>query len=206
MLNNYQANLYVVSAPSGGGKTSLVRALIESTKHICISISYTTRPKRAQEIEGSSYHFLEESPFQQLISEDAFLEYATVFGHYYGTPLAWVQEKLQQGIDVILEIDWQGQRQIKEKIPNMIGIFLLPPSWETLKTRLVNRAQDSLEVIENRMQQAKQEISHYSAYDYLIINHDFKQALHDLQVIIQSNRLRKNIQIQSLRSLLKDLL
>jgi guanylate kinase len=198
--------LYIISAPSGGGKTSLVNALLESVTDLEASISYTTRSPRPGEKEGVDYHFVDEPHFSQLIKNAAFLEYATVFGHYYGTSLAWVTKKIAAGIDIILEIDWQGARQIREKMPESIGIFIIPPSWEILEKRLRLRAQDDENVIKKRMADAKAELTHFYEYDYLILNENFSNALADLNAILRVRRLRSAIQKRELAPLLQTLL
>ena len=198
--------LYIISAPSGGGKTSLVNALLESVSNLEVSISYTTRAPRPGEKEGVDYHFVDEAQFKQLKKERAFLEDATVFGHYYGTSVAWVTKKIEAGIDIILEIDWQGARQIREKMPESIGIFIIPPSWETLEKRLRLRAQDEETVIKKRMADAKAELEHFDEYDYLILNDNFSNALADLNAILRVRRLRSGIQKRELAPLLEDLL
>lgn len=198
--------LYIISAPSGGGKTSLVNALLESVSNLEVSISYTTRAPRPGEKEGVDYHFVDEAQFKQLKKEQAFLEYATVFGHYYGTSVAWVTKKIEAGIDIILEIDWQGAQQIREKMPESIGIFIIPPSWETLEKRLQLRAQDEEPVIKKRMADAKAELEHFDEYDYLILNDNFSNALADLNAILRVRRLRSSIQKRELAPLLEDLL
>lgn len=186
--------LYIISAPSGGGKTSLVSALLESVANLEVSVSHTTRLPRPGENNGVDYYFVDEKTFEQAIAKNAFIEYAKVFGNYYGTSQAWVKQKLQAGIDIILEIDWQGAKQIRSIMPEAIGIFILPPSWEVLEKRLRQRAQDSEEVINKRMAQAQDEMSHYHEYDYLIVNDNFAKALADLNAIIHVRRLRLLIQ------------
>ncbi|CAM4378692.1 MAG: Guanylate kinase [Legionellaceae bacterium] len=181
--------LYIISAPSGGGKTSLVNALIASMNEITVSISYTTRVQRSGEQDKIDYHFIDDKQFQELSQQGALLEEACVFGNHYATGKQWVTEKLESGQDVILEIDWQGAQQIRRLMPECIGIFILPPSREALYSRLKERAQDDLVVIEKRMAQASNEIIHYQEYDYLVINDDFEQALNDLKCIIRANRL-----------------
>lgn len=198
--------LYIISAPSGCGKTSLVAALRRSVANLCVSISHTTRPPRSGEHAAINYHFVSETQFQQLILENAFLEYAEVFGYYYGTTLSWVQQQINAGLDVILEIDWQGARQIKTKFPAAIGIFILPPSWAALQHRLQQRGQDQPSTIQKRMQQAKIEISHHTEYDYLVVNAQFEQAVLDLEVIIHSRRLHIATQTQTLDPLINSLL
>jgi guanylate kinase len=198
--------LYIISAPSGGGKTSLVNALLESVSNLEVSISYTTRAPRPGEKEGVDYHFVNETQFKQLIQEKAFLEHAIVFGHYYGTSVAWVNKKIEAGIDIILEIDWQGAQQIREKMPESIGIFIIPPSWEILEKRLRLRAQDEETVINKRMADAKAELAHFDEYDYLILNENFSNALADLNAILRVRRLRSVVQKRELATLLKTLL
>ncbi len=198
--------LYIISAPSGGGKTSLVNALLESVSNLEVSISYTTRAPRPGEKEGVDYHFVDETQFKQLIQEKAFLEHAIVFGHYYGTSIDWVSKKIEAGIDIILEIDWQGARQIREKMPESIGIFIIPPSWEILEKRLRLRAQDEENVINKRMADAKAELAHFDEYDYLILNENFSNALADLNAILRVRRLRSGVQKKELTTLLETLL
>lgn len=203
---NIPGTLYIISAPSGGGKTSLVNALLESVSNLEASVSYTTRPPRPGEKEDIDYHFVDKTEFKQLIEKKALLEYAIVFNHYYGTSLGWVTKKIEAGIDIILEIDWQGARQIREKMPESIGIFIIPPSWEVLEKRLHLRAQDKENVIKKRMADAKTELSHYDEYDYLIVNENFSNALADLNAILRVRRLRCGIQKRELAPLLENLL
>lgn len=198
--------LYIISAPSGGGKTSLVHALLQSISNLEVSISHTTRGPRPGEQDDIDYHFVDTTTFEKLIRDNIFLEYAKVFGNYYGTSQQWVQEKLNAGIDIILEIDWQGAHQIRQKMPAAIGIFILPPSWEILEKRLRERAQDDENVITKRMAQARAEISHYHEYDYLIVNDNFAKALADLSAIIRVRRLRLIVQKIEQNKLLADLL
>src|SRR5579884_3074698 len=167
---NTLGTLYIISAPSGGGKTSLVKALTASMPNIIVSVSHTTRPKRPGEEDGVNYHFVDQAQFKKLLAEDLFLEHATVFGNYYGTSRRWVEEKLQAGIDVVLEIDWQGAQQVRKLMPKTVSIFILPPSREVLLERLQARDQDNKAVIAKRMAAASNEISHYHEYDYLVIN------------------------------------
>jgi guanylate kinase len=199
--------LYVISAPSGAGKTSLVKALIESTEDLCVSISHTTRAKRNDEVDGVNYYFVSKEKFQSLIKADAFLEYANVFQQdYYGTTHHFVQEKLSQGIDVILEIDWQGAAQIRQTFKQVVTIFILPPSCEALMSRLYHRASDNEKVISERMAQAKNEMSHYQEFDYVIINDQFETALVDLKSIIRCGRLRQTYQQKKYGTLINQLL
>lgn len=203
---NMPGTLYIISAPSGGGKTSLVNALLESVSNLEVSISYTTRPPRPGEKDGVDYHFIDQAEFNHLIQKKSFLEYAIVFGHYYGTSHEWVTKKIEAGINIILEIDWQGAQQIRKKMPESIGIFIIPPSWEVLEKRLHLRAQDKQDVIKKRMADAKAELRHYTEYDYLIMNENFSMALADLNAILRVRRLRCSIQKKELASLLKILL
>jgi len=199
--------LYTIAAPSGAGKTSLVTALVTSMPELQVSISYTTRPKRPAEEEGIDYFFVSEETFQNMIKEEAFLEHAIVFGNHYGTAKKWVEGQLHTGKDVILEIDWQGGRQVKMKMPQHTqGIFILPPSVETLRQRLEQRGQDGKEVIQQRMAEARREISHYHEYDYVIVNDHFGTALTDLQSIIRTQRLKCKHQQKKNAQLLNELL
>ena len=185
--------LFLVSAPSGAGKTSLVNALLEnadeSDSQLCVSISHTTRPKRPGEEEGRNYHFVTEEQFITLRDAQAFLESAEVFGNLYGTSRSWVEEKLDAGWDVILEIDWQGARQVKSMMTGAVSIFILPPSLEALRERLTNRGQDDSAVIDKRMAEAVNEISHFDQADFIVFNEDFNEALQDLEAVIHSARL-----------------
>jgi guanylate kinase len=198
--------LYIISAPSGGGKTSLVNALLQSVPNLEVSISHTTRPKRPGEKDGVDYYFVDKATFKNLIAQDAFLEHAKVFGNYYGTSQRWVEEKLRKGVDVILEIDWQGAKQIRKLMPEAIGIFVVPPSWQILEARLRERAQDEEAVIQQRMAQARNEISHYHEYDYLVVNDNFAKALADLDAILRVRRLRLQVQKTTQSALLASLL
>ena len=198
--------LYTVSAPSGAGKTSLVAALVENSEDLCVSVSHTTRPMRPGETDGVNYHFVSEQAFLDMRERTEFLEHARVFGNLYGTSQRWVEEQLAAGIDVILEIDWQGAQQVKRLIPSTRAIFILPPSRLTLRQRLTTRGQDDSEIIEGRMAEAVEEMSHYAQSDYLIVNDDFDQALAELQAIVSSQRLTTPRQQQALGELLDDLL
>lgn len=198
--------LYIISAPSGAGKTSLVKALVERVETLSISVSHTTRRPRPGEQAGRDYHFIDERTFLGMIEDAAFLEHARVFDHYYGTALASVQAQLVEGSDVILEIDWQGAQQVRRQLPGCQSIFILPPSRSELETRLRARAQDPDEVIERRMRDAVREISHYGEYDYLVVNDDFNVALDELTVIVRANRLRLPARGQRMKALIADLL
>ncbi|AWX14831.1 guanylate kinase [Mergibacter septicus] len=185
-------NLYIISAPSGAGKSSLISALLQQhpSYEMQVSISHTTRQPRPGEEDGKHYYFVTHQQFKQLIAEGAFLEYAEVFGNYYGTSLPMIKRSLQQGIDVFLDIDWQGARQIRKQLPQAKSIFILPPSLPELERRLIGRGQDQPEVIASRMEKAISEISHYDEYDYLIINDDFDQALTEIKVILKAEKLK----------------
>ena len=201
-----RGTLYTVSAPSGAGKTSLVTALLETVEDIRVSVSHTTRTMRPGEEDGVNYHFVDEATFVTMLNNNAFLEHARVFNHYYGTAQAWVEELLVQGKDVILEIDWQGAEQVRRLLPDCIGIFVLPPSPQALEERLTGRGQDDSAVINHRLAEAQKEMSHFVEADYLIINDDFDTAVSELQAIILSQRLKLENQQQKNCKLLKDLL
>jgi guanylate kinase len=183
-----RGTLWVISAPSGGGKTSLVNALLAQDPHLTLSISHTTRASRAGEVDGKNYFFVDEKTFLDHVAEGLFLEHASVFQHWYGTSQQWVLLQLSEGKDVILEIDWQGAKSIRQQMPCQ-SIFILPPSQETLRTRLEARRQDSEVVIQARLAEASEEISHYREYDFLVVNDSFEVALADLKAIIRANRL-----------------
>ena len=178
------ANLFIIAAPSGCGKTSLVEALIKNAKNLYVSVSHTTRPPRSDEINGINYYFVSINEFEEMIKNNAFVEHAMVFDNHYGSSAKLIKEKLDEGIDVILEIDWQGARQVKINMPNAISIFILPPSKEALLGRLQQRAQDNDATINKRMSDAKNQMQHFNEFDYLIINDDFNSALNDLNLII----------------------
>jgi guanylate kinase len=208
-----QGNLYLISAPSGAGKTSLVKALLAVDQPglhggagLCVSVSHTTRPMRPGEVEGVNYHFVDRATFQAMRDRGEFLEHAEVFGNFYGTSRIWVTARLAAGWDVILEIDWQGAAQIKSLLPDSVGIFILPPSRETLEQRLNHRGQDKPEVIAERMAKAVSEMSHYAQADYLVINDVFEVALADLQAITRSKQLRRPVQEARNQALLASLL
>ncbi len=186
--------LYIVSAPSGAGKTSLVKALIDAEPNIRVSVSHTTRGMRPGEVDSVNYNFVSREEFVQMLEHGDFLEHAEVFGNLYGTSQRWVQQTLAEGHDLILEIDWQGAQQVRRLMPLAKSIFILPPSQEALRQRLDNRGQDSDEIIERRMREAVSEMSHYVEYDYLVINDDFAIALEDLKAIFRANQLRHDSQ------------
>jgi guanylate kinase len=201
-----RGTLFIVSAPSGAGKTSLVKALLDSTPGLTASISHTTRAMRPGERDGVDYHFVDAAGFQAMVSAGAFLEHARVFDNYYGTSVAAVQERLGQGLDVILEIDWQGARQVRRALPEAVSIFVLPPSRAALEQRLRGRGQDSDETIARRMRDARSESSHFGEYDFLVINDDFDTALEQLCAIVQAQRLRQEPQAARHRQLIDELL
>lgn len=182
--------LFTISAPSGAGKTSLVKALLEKKTDVTVCVSHATREKRPGEVDAQDYHFVSVERFEKMVESDAFLEHARVFDNYYGTSQQVVEALLHQGKHVILEIDWQGALQVKQKLPDTIAIFILPPSRETLRQRLTDRATDDNSIIERRMVDADKEMSHYSDAEYLIINDDFKQALYDLECVIHSQSMK----------------
>lgn len=187
---------YIVAAPSGAGKTSLVKRLVETTPGVVVSVSHTTRPPRSGEQDGIHYHFVPPAVFETMIAQNAFLEHAQVFGHRYGTSRQAVLSKLKEGLDVILEIDWQGARQVRQRMPDSPSIFILPPSRDALRQRLVGRGQDSAEVIERRMAAALDELSHYAEFDYLVINDRFETALTALRAILIAQRQRRTAQLE----------
>ncbi|MEM9103364.1 MAG: guanylate kinase [Pseudomonadota bacterium] len=181
--------LYIISAPSGAGKTSLLAQLIATLPNIEISVSHTTRAPREGEVDGKHYHFISETQFKEKIEHHAFIEHANVFDNFYGTSSTSVEGKTRLGVDVILEIDWQGAQQVREKYSDAVSIFILPPSINTLNRRLRKRAQDDEQTIQKRLSKAQQEIAHFKNYDYVVINDDFDVALSELKAIFVSNRL-----------------
>ena len=201
-----RGQLYTVSAPSGAGKTSLVKTLLESTENLLVSVSHTTRKMRDGEIHGRDYFFVDENEFLELLDSGWFLEHARVFDHYYGTSRDAVETNLESGYDVLLEIDWQGAQQVHKQMPECRGIFILPPSREILVQRLRGRGKDSDEVIARRTLDAVTEMSHYDDADYLIINDDFDVARDEFAAIITSARLQRKVQMQRHARLLTSLL
>ncbi|MES2672990.1 MAG: guanylate kinase [Pseudomonadota bacterium] len=198
--------LYTVSAPSGAGKTSLVSALVRSNPEVCVSVSHTTRAMRPGEVNGVNYHFIDHAVFEQMLEASAFLESARVFNNYYGTSQQWVIDTLKQGVDVILEIDWQGAQQVRKLMPETVSLFILPPSLACLRQRLTGRGQDDTTVIELRMSEAISEMSHYVEADYLIVNDDFTTALAQFQALITSQHLRLARQVERHIDLIQELL
>jgi guanylate kinase len=199
-------SLFVVSAPSGAGKTSLVAALLESDEALALSVSFTTRARRPGEVDGQHYHFVDQDTFDRMVDEGAFIEYARVFGNAYGTAESVLRDTLLGGQDLLLEIDWQGAGQVRQRIPEAISIFIVPPSLTALEERLRGRGQDSDTVIRERMAEAKRELSHWAEYQYLVVNDRFDQALSDLQHIVAAERLRSARQASRQRERLGTLL
>ncbi|MEW5967943.1 MAG: guanylate kinase [Pseudomonadota bacterium] len=184
-----QGVLYIVSAPSGAGKTSLVKALLKSNPAIRLSVSYTTRPPRPGETDGRDYHFVARQRFEEMLADGEFLEHAEVYGNFYGTSKGSISRDLLAGHDVLLEIDWQGAEQVRAHFPESASIFILPPSFSALRTRLAGRGQDSDAVIERRLAAAAHDVAHAEAFDYIIVNDDFDHALQDLVAVTRSIRL-----------------
>lgn len=203
---NQLGTLYVISAPSGAGKTSLVKALLEQDKQVCVSVSHTTRDMRPGEVDGKDYNYVAMDQFNSMIEQGQFLEFAEVFTNKYGTSQIWVEQQLQQGMDVILEIDWQGAQQVRRLMPDCVSVFILPPSTTALRERLTGRGQDGKEVINHRMSEALSEMSHYNEYDFLIINDQFDVALQDMQAVFSARRLELSRQQIKQTALLAGLL
>ena len=200
-------NLFILSAPSGAGKSSLISALLkhESARPMQVSVSTTTRDPRPGEENGVHYHFVSKEAFEAQINQGTFYEHAEVFGNYYGTSATAIDEQLAKGIDVFLDIDWQGAQQVRMKKPNVTTIFIAPPSRAELERRLKGRGQDSDEVIADRMAQAQSECSHYQEFDYIIVNDDFEQATRDLITIVENQRLKRSQQADKHQELFNDL-
>lgn len=198
--------LFIVSAPSGAGKTSLVAALVQQVPGLRISVSHTTRPCRPGEVDGVNYHFVDREQFMASVEAGRFLEHAEVFGNLYGTSQDWVEAMLAEGQDVILEIDWQGAAQVRRLMPDAVSIFILPPSVEVLAQRLRNRGSDVDDVIARRLAGAREEMSHYPEFDFLVINDDFQRALEDLTAIVAAQRLTQRRQQARLAPMLENLL
>ncbi len=189
-----KGSLYVISAPSGAGKTSLVGAMLEQDGRLGVSVSHTTRPMRPGEQDGVNYHFVPRDVFEAMIARNEFLEHADVFGNYYGTSQVWVEQTLEQGRDVILEIDWQGAAQVRRLLPDCVSVFIVPPSAEVLRERLTGRGTDAAEVVERRLREAAEECRHALEFDYLVVNDDFQVALEELLAIVTCHRLRMEVQ------------
>jgi guanylate kinase len=191
---DYPGNLYVVAAPSGTGKSSLVKALLEVDSHMELSVSHTTRAPRGQEVHGREYYFVSHEDFDRLVAHNAFVEWAHVHNNRYGTSRTAIEEKIAAGADIVLEIDFQGALQIKEQFANAVLIFVLPPSWSELRSRLMRRAEDSEDVIDLRMKNAAEEVVHVNKFDFVIINESFDRALFDLKAIAHAQRLKVSAQ------------
>jgi len=204
--STYTGTLLIVAAPSGAGKTSLVKALSESLTGVVVSVSHTTRALRPREQDGVHYHFVDHARFEAMIDAGEFLEHARVFDQRYGTARADVARQLAQGLDVILEIDWQGARQVRQRMPQCLSVFIVPPSRAVLEQRLRERAQDTEEVIARRMRAAVEEMRHYDEFDYLVVNDDFEQAVEALKAIVLASRQRLAPQAAARRALLESLL
>jgi len=198
-------NIFIVCAPSGAGKTSLVRAVLEREPSVSLSISHTTRGIRPGEQEGRDYHFVQRPVFEKMIGQGDFLESAEVHGNLYGTSQTWIESQRAAGRDIVLEIDWQGAQQVRRLMPDAVGVFILPPSLAVLRQRLTDRRQDSPEVIEKRLKAARGEIAHVEEFDYVIINSEFEEAVRDLVGIVRSARLKLEPQIARHRDLINSL-
>ncbi|MCL6414306.1 guanylate kinase [Aestuariirhabdus sp. Z084] len=201
-----RGTLFIVAAPSGAGKTSLVKALVTQCPQVVVSVSHTTRPSRPGEQDGVDYHFVSAESFQAMADRGEFLEHAEVFGKRYGTSQPWVEARLASGEDVILEIDWQGGAQVRRLMPDAVSVFILPPSRDTLQERLQGRGQDDASVIAQRMTEAVSEMTHYVEFDYLIVNDSFETALSELNAIVVARRLRQSVQREKHQQLLTQLL
>lgn len=206
MKESFIGTLFIFSAPSGAGKTSLVKALLECTQFIGVSVSHTTRAPRPGEVDGKDYHFIPVAEFQAMVNQGEFLEHAQVFDNFYGTSQTWVKTELEAGRDVILEIDWQGAEQVRRLMPEAVSVFIAPPSIEALRERLQKRGQDGDDIIERRMRDARNEMSHYTEFDYLIINDNFDNTLQELRSIIIARRHRLDAQQLRHKDVLQNLL
>jgi guanylate kinase len=202
---NLSGNLIIVSAPSGAGKTSLVKGMLTTTRGIDLSVSYTTRPPRAGEINGRDYHFVSRETFTEMASRGDFLESAEIYGNLYGTSQSWIQSKMDAGRDILLEIDWQGAEQVRQIFSRCVSIFILPPSIRTLEDRLRGRGKDSPEVIARRMQSARDEISHVAEFDYVIINDILDEAVQQLKAVVLAERARRDRQLARHQELIDQL-
>jgi guanylate kinase len=205
-MDKHKGNLFILSAPSGAGKSTLYKALLNQDDKVRISISHTTRAPRSGEEHGREYYFIDDESFLDMIAEDAFFEHAQVFDNYYGTSKESIFGMLEQGLDVILEIDWQGARQIRQFYPEAIGIFILPPSLSALEERLRSRATDTDDVIQRRMAKAVNEMSHYQEYDFIIVNDDFDAALSQMAAIFMAMRAKTPVMQEKSGNLINDLL
>lgn len=203
MQSRARGSLFIISAPSGTGKTSLVKHLVGSIEAIQVSVSHTTRPKRHGETDGVNYHFVERAVFEKMISDSGFLEYAEVYGHYYGTSQEWVEQTLAQGIDVVLEIEWQGAKQVKRYFPEAKTIFILPPDAASLEQRLRDRGKDEQAIIEKRLQAARKEVQYCVDYQYIVVNDQFEKALTDLCAIVRAERCKSEQQMARYQALIE---
>jgi len=199
------SSLFIVCAPSGAGKTSLVNALLKRDPRLRLSVSYTTRTPRPGEVDGREYHFVTRERFESMIEAGEFLECAEVHGNYYGTSQHWIEQQLAGAADLLLEIDWQGAAQVRRLFPDCVGIFIMPPSAQSLRERLTQRGQDSEHVIERRLAAAREEISHVGEFDYVIINQHFEVALEDLASVVRAQRVRRDRQLSSLQELINQM-
>jgi guanylate kinase len=197
--------LFMITAPSGAGKTSLVKTLVNQNNNLCVSISHTTRPPRNSELDGVNYHFINNNEFMEMLSQGQFLESANVYGHYYGTSRTWVDEQLKSGNNVILEIDWQGARQVRDLLSNVCSIYILPPSLEALTKRLKDRGQDDDDTIESRMNEAQSVIAHVTEADFVVVNDEFEMAIKNINAIINSQGLNTEPQELDLTNLIERL-
>lgn len=200
-----KGNLFIITAPSGAGKTTLVNELVKHEENLRVSVSHTTRPARSGEQDGVDYYFIEEPEFTSMLSKGDFLESAQVYGYHYGTSQTWVNHKLAKGLDIVLEIDWQGAKQVRKLYPESCSIFLLPPSIAALTERLLERAQDDSDTIESRMQQAQEVIQHVAEADYVVVNDIFDDALTDIRAILRTQGLTVTCQQKNLSRLLTNL-
>jgi len=198
--------LFIISAPSGAGKTSLIKELLKTVNNVELSISHTTRAQREGEINGKDYHFVDNTVFQEMINNNQFIEHAHVFNNNYGTSSSHIQENLKTGKNILLEIDWQGAEQVIKTFPQAQTIFILPPSKQELRQRLNSRGQDSEDIIDARMEQAVNEMIHYKQYDFIVVNNDFDHALDELKAIFVADSLKKHHQLIKLEHLITDLL
>ena len=205
-MNPIRGTLFVVAAPSGAGKSSLVNAVLAREPGIALSISFTSRPPRPGERHAQHYHFVSKEEFERMIAAGDFFEHALVHGDYKGTARQSVEPQLAAGKDVLLEIDWQGARQVREKVPDCVSVFILPPSREALETRMRKRGQDSEEVIARRLAAAREEMSHHGEFDYIVVNEDFDRAAEELKAIFVATRLRREAQVRRHAGLIGDLL
>jgi len=205
-ISSGSATLYIISAPSGAGKTSLVHALLDKDDKVMVSVSHTTRTMRDGEEDGVHYNFVSVDEFNAMVDKGVFIEHAQVFDNYYGTSREWVEARLEEGTDVILEIDWQGAQLVRKAFPEAVGIFILPPSRQALDERLRGRGQDSEEIIARRMRDAVKEIEHFYEFDFLVINDDFDTALDELLTIFAAGRLRREVKQPQIADMIAELL